>query len=307
MHFPLEDVSNAQHGVFTTQQAAQAGLVRSDRDYLLRRGGWQPQRRGIYVEVPPPPGGPEGPHRAAVAARLALHGQGVCSHETAARLHGLALHRGREDEVILTMPSGHRSHRNFDGIHLHRATLPGGHVSSVEGIPVTSVARTLVDLGRIRPFGPALIPLDHALHQHLVSRDQLAGVVLDCRRWPGIRRASDVVEFGDAAAESPLESLGRLCLHQYGVPPPTLQHSIVLPDGQRSRADFWWQHAAVVGEADGLGKYTDAAVLRAEKLRQEALESMGLIVVRFTWADIALRPAETARRFLVALSRRPPR
>ncbi|MGI8692664.1 MAG: type IV toxin-antitoxin system AbiEi family antitoxin domain-containing protein [Geodermatophilaceae bacterium] len=300
----LEDLILEQHGVFTPQQATSAGLVRSDIGFLLRSGSWERVRRGVYAESERlDPEIPQ-PLREVAAVRLALHDNGVCSHETAALLHGLPVDVRADCRVILTMTPERRSHRDYDGVHVHRAGLPGGHVTTVSGFPTTSVARTLVDLARNRRFGAALIPTDYALHHHLLQREPLNSVMLDCRRWPGTKRAAEVLAFADPGSESPLESLGRLCLHRYGVPAPVLQHEIVLADGGRTRVDFWWEEGAVVGEADGLNKYADATVLRREKLRQEGLECLGFTVVRFTWADVTLRPAETAARFQAALARR---
>lgn len=52
------------------------------------------------------------------------------------------------------------------------------------------------------------------------------------------------------------------------------------------RVDFYWD-CGVVGEADGRSKYDDRDVLIREKLRQEELENAGLVVVRWTWSDLA--------------------
>ncbi|MGH8963294.1 MAG: hypothetical protein ACRDWT_19230, partial [Jatrophihabitantaceae bacterium] len=51
------------------------------------------------------------------------------------------------------------------------------------------------------------------------------------------------------------------------------------------RADFYWPEFGVVGEADGRMQYDDRTVLLAEKRRREALEALGLIVVRWHWTD----------------------
>ena len=59
----------------------------------------------------------------------------------------------------------------------------------------------------------------------------------------------------------------------------------------------------MIGEADGLLKYTDATVLRAEKRRQERLERAGHVVVRWSWAEITTAPEAVAARILGAFSR----
>lgn len=56
------------------------------------------------------------------------------------------------------------------------------------------------------------------------------------------------------------------------------------------RADFYWPGPGVVGEADGRAKYDSRAVLLDEKRRQESLEALGLVVVRWDWGDVARVP-----------------
>ncbi|HEU5033828.1 MAG TPA: DUF559 domain-containing protein, partial [Mycobacteriales bacterium] len=69
------------------------------------------------------------------------------------------------------------------------------------------------------------------------------------------------------------------------------------------RVDFLWD--GVVGEADGAKKYdgSNPGSLLAEKRRQESLEEMGFIVVRWSWDDIVHRPELTAARIRRALAR----
>lgn len=68
---------------------------------------------------------------------------------------------------------------------------------------------------------------------------------------------------------------------------PTLQADVFDEAGRWvGRCDFLWERFGVVGEADGLTKYTDVSVLGAEKMRQERLERTGLTVVRWTASDL---------------------
>jgi hypothetical protein len=106
--------------------------------------------------------------------------------------------------------------------------------------------------------------------------------------WPGVRAARRAIEFADGRSESPLESASRLKLAGL-VPAPALQTSIFGHDGRfLARSDFLWEEFGVVGEADGMEKYDDpdGTSLRREKLRQEALEQSGLIVVRWGAVDL---------------------
>jgi hypothetical protein len=118
-------------------------------------------------------------------------------------------------------------------------------------------------------------------------RERIHGA--DCRGWPGIERARRVVSFADGRAESVLESLGRVTLHDLGLPPPQLLVWIGDEWFWIGRVDFCWPDFGVVAEADGMLKYTDVRVLQKEKRRQEHLEQLGLAVMRFGWEEVTGR------------------
>ncbi len=133
------------------------------------------------------------------------------------------------------------------------------------------------------------------MHEGLLTAAALDAAVARSG-WPGIRAVREVVPFVSPLAESPLESLTRLCLVDAGVPAPELQVEIIDPaDGWRCRVDMLWRAARVVLEADGKLKYTDRALWR-EKLRQERLERLGYRVVRALWNDVTAQPDELAQR-----------
>ena len=170
-------------------------------------------------------------------------------------------------------------------------SLPAEHVEIVQGVPATTCARTAVDLARWVSFRSAVVVMDSALRRNS-SPTQLDAVVARCSRWPGIRAARRAAQFADARAESPLESISRVVFAEAGLPAPDLQRPIGDPEWPTGIVDFFWEEFGVIGEADGLMKYDDdeRRSLRAEKLRQEALEALGYVVVRWTWDDIWRRP-----------------
>lgn len=297
---PLGSIADLQGGVVTRAQARAAGLLRSEIGYLARRSAWEPIRRGMYAE----PGG--GASVRIGSALLATGSRGVASHGSAAALLGLDLLRDPDaTQTVLTVRPGQRGHRDLDGIRVHRAGLPPWHVSELNGLPVTTVARTLVDLTRALSLRDGVVAMDAALHSGRVRLEQLEEVLADCRGWPWIRRAASAVKLTDPAAESALESLSRIFFCAHDIPAPRTQ--FVVRSGQRfiARTDFWWEKPRVAGEADGLGKYAALADLHAEKLRQERIEALGIRVVRWTWGDI-WQPAAaraTAARLRAILSR----
>src|SRR5205807_703561 len=123
-----------------------------------------------------------------------------------------------------------------------------------------------------------------------------------CRRWPGRRLAQAAIDEADGRAESPLESISRFRLVRAGVPRPELQVERV-ESGLRYRFDFYWRAQRVVGEADGLTKYSSVELLRTEKRRELAIQDCGLEVVRWSWDEIWRTPQLVVHRVLRAFDR----
>ncbi|MFM7211273.1 MAG: endonuclease domain-containing protein [Actinomycetota bacterium] len=198
---------------------------------------------------------------------------------------------------------------------------------TVEGMPVTGLLHTAVDLVRmgLRPartarakslsLPEALVVLDATCRSlgDLTPDDaahRLAQVRPRFRQAQGIRAVDAAALYVDPRAESPLESWSRGYMVVYGLPMPLLQHTLIGADGMSYRVDFYWPDARLIGEADGLAKYGDdpKAFRRAkaeEVSRQRALEAEGLRFIRWTWDDIALRPALVMRDLAQALARGP--
>lgn len=298
MDLPLGAVADLQGGLVTWAQATAVGFRGSDIRYLVRRGAWDRVRRGLYAET----GG--GAAQQVSAALLASGNRAVASHGSAATLLGLSLLRETDPaSSVLTVPPGGRGHRDLPGIHVHRARLPPEHITMAQGQPVTTVARTLVDLTRSSSLRDGVVAMDAALHTDRVRLEELEAVLADCRGWPWIRRAAAAVHLADPATESALESLSRLFFRDHDIPPPQTQFDLRQGNRFVARTDFWWESRRVAGEADGLGKYAQLADLHEEKLRQERIEAMGIRVVRWTWNDI-WRPSAargTAARLRAAL------
>jgi very-short-patch-repair endonuclease len=229
-----------------------------------------------------------------------LDGEPAASHQTAAHLWGIPI-LGRPDQrVHLTRTRRHQgTMRDYPDLVVHHAALPADHRTHLTQVPVTTAARTVVDLARSGPFRAGLVVADGALHLRLCDRDSLTTTIEDCTGWPGVRRARAVAEFADSASASPLESISRAAFAQYGLPKPQLQAPITPYDF----ADFLWAAYRVIGEADGLSKYVTPEVLHNEKLRQERFAQMGYEVVRWTWREVFLRPDTVAFRVLDVLRR----
>ncbi len=235
------------------------------------------------------------------AAQLRMRRLAAASHGSAALLYGLARLGRPAGRVRLTCDRDRGRYRRLDlDARLHVAGLPPEHLTMVRDIPVTTVARTVIDLSRVVSFRSGVVLADSALRAGTTGQ-QLHGVLDYCKRWPGRRRALTVVAFASGLSESPLESVSRVVFAQAGVPAPELQVPIFDGTTFVGRVDFRW--GRVIGEADGLAKYDDPMALRREKVRQMALEDLGFEVVRWTWDEIWRTPDVVLGRLYRAFRR----
>ena len=236
-------------------------------------------------------------------AALAISGPGVAvSHRSAAQLYQIDL-LGRPDRQITLTGRPERGRHSRKAIHLHAAKLPAEHVTTAHGLPMTTPARTVIDLARELDFRAGVVAADSALHGKLTSKDELRAVLAACPQWRGIRRARAVAEFADKRAESPLESIARVVFSECGLPPPDLQvwlGGVVQPVG---RVDFYWKHYRTVAEVDGDLKYEDPIRAKAQLKRDSLLRSDGYEVVHFDWQEVTAAPDYVAAAIREAFRR----
>ena len=240
--------------------------------------------------------------RHALAARSTVPkvaSDAVLSHVSAAVLHGLTLWKVPLSRVHVTRPptaSGRRTRL----LHVHAAVLHADEIEEVDGLVVTTVARTVGDLARSLPFEPALVVADAALHNHLVTPLQLQQVVERMAGRAGCPAARRVVAAADARAASPGETRSRIAIARAGLPTPTLQHVVAAVGAE---VDFYWEQFRTVGEFDGAVKYGRALrpgqepgeVVFVEKRREDALRGEELQVVRWVWDELPTFDAVAAR------------
>jgi hypothetical protein len=221
------------------------------------------------------------------AALLPARALACASHESAAILHGLdLLERPQESLVTLTRPPHVRGSRaGGSDLKVHAATLFPGHVTKQYGLPVTSAARTVIDLARALPFQHGVVVADSALHARKTTHSELDGVLAACSAWPGGERARHVVAFSDHRAESVLESCARVTFDERGLPPPELQVDIG-DDQIIGRVDFYWGRYLTIAEADGVIKYADAGRAVKQLERDQLLREAGFKVVHFSWRQL---------------------
>lgn len=273
------------------QLASQLGVGSAGIKRRLRTGELVRVRRGFYVAGPP--GGDRESARGLIMSTAPLLASGtVISHTSAALIHGLPVERALTDRVWV-IRSGSRG--GPSGVVIATdARIEESDVIEIDGLRVTSLARTVLDLARTRPFDWGVATADAALRAGL-SRETLQR---ECSRFagvPGIARGRMVTGFADDRAESPGESRSRAIMQMQGLPMPLLQHEVRFGGRFVGRSDFAWPDLRLLGEFDGAGKYdalvppgrTPADVIMAEKAREQGFRDAGWWVVRWGWRDLA--------------------
>lgn len=221
------------------------------------------------------------------------NGRSVLSHESAAAMHGLGMLKPALGRVHVTTGT-RRGGQVRKAVHSHASELSPDDVVVIDGIRVTSLARTATDLAQsVRPadplaFAKALVVLDGALRAG-ASSEALTALLKGARRG-GTRCAKSALSWADGGAESVGESWGRAQLIQAGLRVPKLQVEHVI-GGRTYRVDGDWD-GKLAWEFDGFTKYlryrkpgeSIADAVWREKQREDALRSAGIMVIRAWWA-----------------------
>lgn len=192
-------------------------------------------------------------------------------------------------------------------------------IETRDGIEVTSLARTVVELCARGPIEHAVAAMDWAVRTayHLdgprtcVAELREVGAALGSPRLAA--RLEKVIELSDGRSESPGESVSRVAMHFLGFARPDLQVEFTTASGRVVRCDFGWHGAAIVGEFDGETKYRSEAMLKGrtaadavvdEKEREDDIRDGGRRVARWGWAHLEHRPRLAARLTRAGVPRR---
>ena len=204
----LEMVASDQWGIVTTAQAGREGVERLQLSRLAEKGDLDRARHGVYL-LPSHQAGPQDEIRAAwlslepkkfIDERWDDKWPIVVSHESAARIHGI----GRLIPPKLTFSTGGTKQTRQQGIRIYtRRTLAEGDIVSVDGLPVTSIARTVADLAEQKVERGYLADLvADALRKENVRIDDLAEKLTPAARSYGAKSGMQLVSELSAEASS---------------------------------------------------------------------------------------------------------
>ena len=283
--------------IVLTKSLRTVGYGSHEIQRMRQRGDLVPVRRGAYARDRPEDQTVEQAHRQLILATVPQLADGaVVSHASAAVLHGLPIWSSAIDRMHLTRDRSGGGRRR-PVVHVHGAPLTAADLALIDGVAVTSLVRTVLDLARTVPMEQAVAAGDRALANGLSPLD-LERRLVSMEHWPGVRRARRVVGFLDPRSESAGESVSRVRMLEDDLPIPDLQREVLGPDGRLvARVDFCWDEQKTIGEFDGKVKYgrllkpgqSIEKVIFDEKVREDALRDLGWQVVRWLWRDLYRR------------------
>lgn len=272
-------------GLWVRREAIESGWSSSSIGHMLRTGQWSRRYDGIYVERDSSEGATEENWRRELAAHLARAGEGAAvSHRSAARLHGLDGSWGDHTDVVL--PHDGATLRERPGIRSR--TLESTDVTTVDGLPVCSVGRTLADLGRfvsldalemavesvlrVDPRTPYLWrtePLEELYERVRPRRGSRPGHA--ALRRTLLRRPPGSRPTGSAAETRAVQALRSVALGDL-----TRQPTVRVFDGHGDVVRTFYPDLADLSrgfllEIDGLDAHSSADALDSDLIRQNAL------------------------------------
>lgn len=242
-----------------------------------------------------------------IRAAAALRPDLVFSHLSAAAVWGLPrIGTWPTAPSIIAAADSYSASPTY--LQRHRVVEPF-EVVVRDGLLVTTLARTVVDIARTEPLSAAVAMADHALpgNQHklrdepdrpLTTHDALRNEWARCSRR-GARMAELALRLADGRSGSAGESLSRTAMYLLGMPRPELQTRFADERGHIGSVDFYWPEQRLIGEFDGLGKYRRAELLQglspadaviAEKQREDRLRAPGRGVSRWGWETASSLP-----------------
>ena len=194
--------------------------------------------------------------------------------------------------VELSLPRG----RSYDRVDIHRVSdLRPVDVTTVDGLPVTTAARTLVDLGAVVDDDTLERALDSALRDRRTSLRQVNQRLeaLSGGGRPGLARLRRVLDrrLEEGTSDSELETRCVQLLRRSGLAAPVRQHEVWVGGTLLARTDLAYPRQRLLIELDGWRAHGTRRAFLADRRRQNSLVLAGWTLLRFTWADVVESPA----------------
>jgi very-short-patch-repair endonuclease len=281
----LADLATAQYGLVASWQMEQRlGLSVKVLDKRVAMGRLHRVHQGVYC-VGHPLVSRKG-HL--MAAALACGPNAAVSHRSAALLHGI-LDDGRS-QVDVIAPN--RRGRAPQGIAAHRdGTLTSADRLVIDGIPCTSLARTLLDIAATQSLNTLAFAVNQAEVEEVFDLGEVTELLKRSKGRRGVARLRLAIELHDPEEQETRRELEKKLLRLFkraGFRPEVNGHLLV--DGISMMPDFMWRDARLIIEADSRRVHGTAAAFEKDRQRDQRLAAAGWTVIRCTWHQVTNEP-----------------
>jgi hypothetical protein len=285
----LAAMARRQHGTITREQLLASGASERSLRRFLQDGVLERAASGVYIVA----GSPATWHQRVAVEVHRAGSLAVVSHRAAAGLYQLDRFR----QIHLDISAPWATARTGTDVRLHRTVdLPARDRTVVDGLPVTTPTRTLIDMGRYVSATRLGSMMDDAVRRGLSTYEALGSrhAELARRGRDGIRTAAAALAerpTGAPVPGSPFEVGVRRLLLQAGVPEPVLQHPAEC-DGITYLLDLAWPPLLVAVECDGFRFHQTPEQLEWDDRRRTELGRRGWLVHHVTWRQYRRDPEQ---------------
>jgi hypothetical protein len=293
------ELAGRQHGIVARRQLLALGFNSREIEHRIARGRLHVVMRGVYAV-----GWPRlTRERRWMAAVLACGNGAMLSHRSAAALWGIGVEKPGVVEVSVTR----RCELRRPGLRVRgRPSLRAEEVTSIDGIPVTSIVQTLIDLATEIPSRRLERAVNEADKLDLIDPEALRAALDDRPGEPGVKALRKVLDKRTfCLSDSDLEILFRPIATAAGLPQPLTKQ---LVNGYE--VDFFWPELNLVVETDGLRYHRTPSTQTRDARRDRAHVVVGMTPLRFTHYEIRYersRVRDELTRVANSLSRQLPK
>jgi putative AbiEi antitoxin of type IV toxin-antitoxin system/uncharacterized protein DUF559 len=277
-----------QHGMVTRAQLFEAGLSVQAIAYRLKVGRFIRMHPGVYAVGHRPPS----PLARAMAAVLACGQGAMLGYRSAATLWVIQSRWRGPIEVIA--PGNHL----LDGVRVHRSrSLTPRDVTVHFGIPVTTPARTLLDLAETLSDKALARAVNEAQVKRLLKLDDLAALLMRSPGRHGRTRLQRFVDYRQGPTRSGFEDAFLAFAECYGLPRPEVNQVVA-----GYEVDVLWRDQRLIVELDSREYHDHAQPFEYDRDKDAHLLAAGFPVVRVTWRRLVDMPGREAARLKALLA-----
>jgi hypothetical protein len=290
-HADLVRTAARQHGLITRRQLDRDAWTDRKVRYRVLRGTWQEVQNGVFAIAGSPPTW----EQALLAAVLCQGDLATGSHRGSARLHGIPGFGSAKAETLV-LDDGRGSEPPVGAIRHFTNLLPKRHRKVLRGIPTTTVARTLFDLGAVVHPGKAARAVDNCISRNWVTIPALWRVLDDLaiQGRNGTCALRDILMERGLDYVAPASDLERRfieIIRRAGVPFPAREVDLGDPDQWIGRVEFVWREVSLLVEIDSDLHHSAYLDVLHDQHRDDLFEGAGFTVLRIGEALLDEDPA----------------